>query len=84
MRELKDTVEGMLSADYKERFKAELRQTEIRYDKLACMLDKHNRGVLEFEPTCPIELLEKQHEAMGGYIDCLKQRALIEDVDLSE
>ena len=84
MRELKYTVESMLSADYKERFKAEFWQAEIRYDKLACMLDKYNRGVLEFEPTCPIGVLEKQLKAMGGYINCLKQRALIEDIDLGD
>lgn len=32
--ELKDTIEMMQSADYKERFKAEYYQTKIRYDKL--------------------------------------------------
>ena len=84
MAELKNTVEGMLSADYKERFKEEYQQVEIRYDKLACMLDKHSRGMLEFEPTCPIDLLEEQHEAMGGYIDCLKRRAIIEGIDLGD
>lgn len=82
MAELKDTVDGMLSADYKERFKAEYQQTEVRYHKLACMLDKHSRGVLEFEPACPINLLREQHEAMGGYIDCLKRRVLIEGIEL--
>ena len=29
-----DTVEGMLSPDYKERFKAEYAQTKIRYERL--------------------------------------------------
>ena len=32
--ELKDTIEMMNSADYKERFIAEYRQTKIRYEKL--------------------------------------------------
>lgn len=32
--ELKDTVEMMNSADYKERFKAEYQQVVIRYKKL--------------------------------------------------
>ena len=31
---LSDTVEGMLHPDYKERFKAEYKQTKIRYEKL--------------------------------------------------
>lgn len=34
MKELKDTIEMMNSADYKERFKAEYDQTKIRYEKL--------------------------------------------------
>ena len=34
MKELKDTIEMMNSADYKERFKAEYAQTKIRYEKL--------------------------------------------------
>ena len=32
--ELKDTIEMMMSEDYKERFKAEYNQTKIRYEKL--------------------------------------------------
>ena len=34
MMELKETVEMMNSADYKERFKAEYQQVVIRYQKL--------------------------------------------------
>ena len=40
MMELKQTVEMMNSADYKERFKAEYMQVVIRYKKLANMLEK--------------------------------------------
>ena len=40
--ELKDTVEGMESPDYKERFKAEYYQTKIRYEKLKKLLNKMN------------------------------------------
>lgn len=39
MMELKQTVEMMNSADYKERFKAEYMQVVIRYKKLANMLE---------------------------------------------
>ena len=39
MMELKETVEMMNSADYKERFKAEYMQVVIRYKKLANMLE---------------------------------------------
>ena len=58
--ELKDTVEKMLSSDYKERFKAEYYQTSIRAHKLSDMLDKYKAGKLSFNPTCPIDVLEEQ------------------------
>ena len=32
--ELKDTIDGMISNDYRERFKAEYRQTKERYERL--------------------------------------------------
>ena len=44
MMELKQTVEMMNSADYKERFKAEYMQVVIRYKKLANMLEKWDKG----------------------------------------
>ena len=76
------TVEGMLSPDYKERFKAEYQQTKIRYDKLHAMLVKADAGKLEFEPTCPLDLLRRQAAAMGQYLYCLEVRAQIEGIDL--
>ncbi len=80
--EIKDTVEMMQSADYKERFKAEYHQTKIRYDKLHKMIVKADAGTLEFTPTCPIELLKEQKAAMGRYLYCLEVRAQIEKIDL--
>lgn len=53
MKKLCDTVELMNSADYRERFKAEYLQVVIRYKGLRNMLDKWDRGELEFKPTCP-------------------------------
>ena len=81
--ELKDTIELMTSADYKKRFRAEYEQTRIRYEKLGEMLFKHRCGRLEFKPTCPIRLLELQHEAMRQYLNILEVRAEIEGIDLS-
>ena len=81
--ELKNTVELMNSADYKERFKAEYCQTKIRYDKLHKMIVKYEAGNLDFEPTCPIDLLKRQAGAMGQYLYCLEVRAEIEKIDLS-
>lgn len=80
--ELKDTVETMQSADYKERFKAEYHQTKIRYDKLHKMLVKADAGTLNFTPACPLGLLREQKAAMGKYLYCLEVRAEIEGVDL--
>lgn len=81
--ELKDTIEMMQSADYKERFKAEYHQTKVRYDKLHKMLTKADAGTLEFTPTCPLDLLRDQKANMGKYLYCLEVRAEIEGVDLS-
>lgn len=80
--EIKDTIEMMQSADYKERFKAEYVQTKIRYDKLHRMLIKADAGTLEFTPTCPLDLLKEQKAYMGNYLRCLEIRAEIEKVDL--
>lgn len=82
MMELKDTIEMMQSADYKERFKAEYYQTKIRYNKLHNMLVKADAGKLEFTPTCPLDLLRDQKANMGKYLYCLEVRALIEGVEL--
>lgn len=82
--ELKDTVEGMLSSDYKERFKAEYQQLEIRSIKLGRMLANHYAGKLDFEPSCPIHLLAKQHGLMGELLRALRERAQIEGIDLDD
>ncbi|MBR3795969.1 MAG: hypothetical protein IKK34_08075 [Clostridia bacterium] len=83
MMNLHDTVEPMLSADYKERFRAEYHQTKNRYDKLHAMVVKYDAGTLDFKPTCSIELLKQQKSAMGQYLYCLEVRAQIEHVDLT-
>lgn len=80
--ELKDTVEMMNSADYKERFKAEYRQNVIRYQKLAAMLEKWDNGELNFTPTCPRSTYNMQIKAITDYIAVLEARAVMEGVDL--
>ena len=69
--ELKDTVEMMNSADYKERFKAEYYQTKIRYEKLHKMTIKYEARTLDFEPLCSLELLNEQKKHMGLYLHAL-------------
>ena len=80
--ELKDTIELMNSEDYKERFKAEYYQTKIRYDKLHKMLIKYDAGTLNFEPSCPKEILEDQEYYMKDYLKTLEIRAEIEHIEL--
>lgn len=49
--ELKDTIDLMQSADYKDRFKAEYYQAILRTEKLENMLIKWEKGELNFEPA---------------------------------
>ena len=78
--ELKNTVEMMESADYKERFKAEYYQLEIRYKKLAAMLEQWDNGTLVFVPTCPRSTYNIQIRAMSDYLAVLEARAAIEGI----
>lgn len=82
MMELKDTVEMMLSSDYKERFKAEYWQLKIRYDKLQKMVD--NWDNLDFTPTCPYSTYAHQLIAMEDYLMRLRYRAVLEEVELDD
>lgn len=78
--ELKDTVDGMLSEDYKERFKAELDQMKIRVRKLENLIFKYDTNAIDFELNCSIDLLRLQLNAMWSYLSLLEQRAVIEKI----
>ena len=80
--DLRQTVNIMQSNNYKERFLAEYYQTKIRYNKLHNMLVKYEAKTLEFEPTCPIEILKRQCSHMGEYLYDLEVRAEIEKIEL--
>lgn len=80
--ELKDTVKMMNSADYKERFKAEYYQVAIRFKKLKAMLEKWDKGELNFSPTCPRSTYNMQVAAMADYIAVLEARAVMEGIEL--
>lgn len=82
MKKLCDTVELMNSDDYRERFKAEYLQVVIRYKGLRNMLDKWDRGELEFKPTCPRSTYNMQIKAMVDYIAILEARAVMEGITL--
>ena len=80
--QLKDTVEMMESADYKERFKAEFYQLLIRLDSLTSMLIKWENNALDFDPKWSKETLENQVIFMKGYVDILLLRSKIEGIKL--
>lgn len=80
--ELRDTVEMMNSADYRERFKAEYYQVVVRYQKLKAMLLKWDNGELNFHPTCPRSTYNMQIKAMTDYIAVLEARAVMEGIEL--
>lgn len=79
---LADTVDMMLSNDYKERFKGEYYQLKYRHDKLHDMVVKYEAGTLNFKPNCPLDVLKAQRAAMRAYMDWLEVRAEIEGIEL--
>ena len=62
------------SDDYKERLQGEYFELLSRYNALASMLCKYNRGTLGFTPNTPIELLRAQLSIMESYLDILDYR----------
>ena len=86
--DLKDTVDLMLSADYKERFIAEYLQTKERYERLKHFCNKIEASYTELveEPKhdCPHSLLREQQRIMGEYLHILEVRAIIEGIDLTK
>lgn len=82
MNELEETIQLMLSSDYKNRFIAEYWQTRTRYEKLEIMIEKWDAKTLDFVPSCPREIYDKQLKHMREYIEILEERAKIEKVDL--
>lgn len=67
---------------YVSRMITEYHELKDKYNKLNRMLVKHEAGTLDFEPTCPIELLEHQANVMGEYLHTLEVRAEIKNVEL--
>lgn len=67
---------------WKERFKKEYYELKERFQKLDMMIGQYERGQLEFEPKCPIDLLKRQRSVMWEYLSTLEQRAKIEEIKL--
>ena len=90
---LQETVEPMITGDYKDRFVAEYWQTKIRYERLkkfntkirAAQMQRNYTGLNpDWEPKhdCPEYLLEEQQRVMGEYLKILETRAEIEGIEL--
>ncbi len=82
MKELKETATLMQSADYKERFMAEYHQDETRYLKLKKMTEAWDKGELNFTPTCPREIYDRQLSCMLLKLFVLTERAELEGIKL--
>lgn len=82
--DLKDTIEDMISDNYRERFTAEYNQALIRSRKLKNVIDDYYNDRLTFALASPISLLESQYESMVAYIGILVKRAEIENIQLKE
>lgn len=79
---LKDTIDLMCSDDYKDRFCAEYHQTLNRAQSLSRMLEKWDKGMLEFTPTCTRTIYNEQLYLMNEYLNVLENRATIENIKL--
>ena len=77
-----DTVEMMNSENYKERFRAEYFQLDIRINGLSNMLEQYKEGTLTFTPSCSYEVLYTQLVHMENYKKSLEERAKIENIIL--
>lgn len=80
---LSDTVKGMNSEDYKERFIAEHQQIAIRCNGLKSMIEKWDKGELGFVPSCSRDLFVLQLQTMKNYMKILEIRATIEGIELN-
>lgn len=80
--ELADTIKLMNSDNYKDRFKAEYYQLQIRTDKLINIFNAYEEGILDFELATPYHILREQYLDMYKYLQVLKQRAEMEGIEI--
>ena len=81
---LAETVNAMVSTDYKERFKAEYHQLAYRLRNLKKLLKGWDDENLAFTPTCPRSVYDLQIKAMSEYKAILEARAVMEGINLQE
>lgn len=80
--ELHQTIKGMISDDYIERFKAEYKQVVIRAKRLDNIITKATNNEIEFNLDSKLEQLIRQHEIMLLYKSILEDRAKTEGINL--
>jgi phage protein len=68
--------------EWQKRFVKEYHELRGRFAKLDEMIQRYEKGQLEFEPKCPIDLLKRQRSVMWEYLSVLEQRAKIEEIKL--
>jgi hypothetical protein len=68
--------------EWQKRFVKEYHELRGRFTKLDEMIEKYEKGQLEFEPKCPIDLLKGQRSTMWNYLKILEERAKIEEIKL--
>lgn len=68
--------------EWQKRFVKKYHELKDCFQKLDMMIGKYEKGQLEFEPKCPIDLLKHQRSVMWEYLSILEQRARIEEVKL--
>jgi hypothetical protein len=67
---------------WQERMAKEYCELKERYCKLHRIITRIEAGTCDFNPACPLELLQRQACAMGEYLHVLELRAEIEKVPL--
>lgn len=80
---LEETIDGMVSSNYKDRFRAEYWQLKIRRDKLYNTLVKIKSGKNDFSPDSTFNILQEQLEIMNKYLFILDVRAKMEGIDIA-
>ena len=83
IRDLKDTVNLMISDDYKDRLLAEYWQLKIKHQKLQVAIARKSQR-LDRDTKTPIDALQTQSHVMERYLNLLRLRAREEGIIIGE
>lgn len=84
MTELRETVDLMLSDNFRDRLKAEYWQNVIRYNALSMYIDKLKNSKNPYESPVPIKSLERQLTYMSLMNGVLEERLAADDINADE